>query len=530
MNPFAEDDRPKHPTIGHSYEIQKAAERHFEEWLPQRWLPRKEIPDVHVDFCVEVVVEGEPSGSLFRVQVKGRCFHKRKAKLETKHLRYYTKCKEPVFVFLIDPIAKQGHWVFIQRYLKEKVKANVLRTQKELTVVFDAQRSLGNATLFEQDLRDAWKYMRELNPGSPVAAIRAEKKTLEQLLPGHSIQILATDKLMHVQATTFQPMSAGAKPEFLKNIGADVWKAFAEKGQSFQVKAGDLQASGCLTPVSALKMPEDAKITIRSGNRLKGCLQFIFSVKSLPACLQVDGEWLFAQKQISFSGRLGQSPLKVDCVREVDGERLTPVRVVFGLDWGAWEGQALRALAWFSELDEFFKTAQFLVKFYVQGHLLDPPEQLSLNKADLERPIEAIGWLRKCQHVAECLGANPPFPKANALKEIQSDDVRLLVKFIEEGKHEQNNVGQTCQIAAEIPAGGDLPPKEVASMTVPEPVREMKFFGLNVPFGPLYHTWTNVELIDTRPTNDGRIEMTFKGVANSIWKTEYKSQQASAPL
>ena len=62
-------------------------------------------------------------------------------------------------------------------------------------------------------------------------------------------------------------------------------------------------------------------------------------------------------------------------------------------------------------------------------------------------------------------------------------------------------------------------------MTLPEPVREMKFFGLNVPFGPLYHTWTNVELIDTRPTNDGRIEMTFKGVVNSIYRVEFKKPE-----
>ena len=528
MNSQTENNVPKYPTIGPSYGVQKDAELLFEGWIGRmNWIPRKEDPDFHVDYSVEAVNEGEPSGSLFRVQVKGRSIHKRKAKklaerLKTKHLKYYLKCKEPVFVFLIDPAAKQGHWIFIQRYLKEKVKTNVLRNQTELAIPFEAECSLEDLALFDQDLRDAWKYMREQYPGSPIAAIRAEKKHLEQILPGHSIQILATDKSLHIQATSFQPLAAGLKPEFLKNVGADVWKAFEEKGQSFQVTATDLQGSGPSTPISALKIPADAKITVRHGNRFKGCLQFHFHVKSLPVCLHAEGEWTFAQKRISFSGRLGQSPLAVECMREEEDGKPTPVRISFGVDWSAWEGQALRGLAWFVELDEFFKASEFLVRFYVQGYQPWPPEKLSLNKPELELPIEAIGWLDKCRHVAAFLGANPPFPKTNALKEIQSDDVRLLVKFIEEGKHEQENVGQTCQIAAEIPADGNQPPKEVASMTVPEPVRELKFFGFNIPFGPLQHTWTNVELIETRPINDGRTEMTFKGVANSVYRVEFK--------
>ena len=148
MNPLPEDNRPRHPTIGPSYEVQKDAERLFEDWLPKRWLPRKEIPDVHVDFCVEVVNEGEPSGSLFRVQVKGRSIYKRKAKMlgepfKTKHLRYYLKCEEPVFLFLIDPTAKQGHWIFIQRYLKENVQSDILRVQTKFRIRFDTQIFFG---------------------------------------------------------------------------------------------------------------------------------------------------------------------------------------------------------------------------------------------------------------------------------------------------------------------------------------------------------------------------------------------------
>lgn len=334
MNP-SEDNRSEHPTIGLSYEVQKAAELLFKSWLPKRWLPREENPDVHIDFCVEVVNDGEPSGSLFRVQVKGRSIHKRKAKklaepLETKHLRYYLQCKEPVFIFLIDPTAKQGHWIFIQRYLKEKIRSDILRVQKELAIPFDAQCSLENQPLFEKELRDAWSYMRNLHPGSPVAAILAEKRRLEQLDPNASVSV-------KYQVSIHQP-----KLEFLNKCGAEELKAFFEKGQSFKAKASDIHLGNTAI------FPEvgDTEVTINYGMRFKGCLQFHFGSQTEPLCVQIDGEWVLAPKRFSFTGQLGESPLKVNCVREQDENgKWKPWEMTFKLNWGAWERQALLALA-----------------------------------------------------------------------------------------------------------------------------------------------------------------------------------------
>ncbi|MGH7992263.1 MAG: DUF4365 domain-containing protein [Limisphaerales bacterium] len=261
------------PTVGKSYDVDEGARLFFESWLPLRWQKRRLYPDIHVDYRVEVVESGEPMGLHFQAQVKGRSVHKRKTKsltepFKTKHLRYYLRCEEPVFLFLIDPVAKEGHWLFIQRYLKENKFDAIPRAQKTLTVQFNTHYSTKNQPFFEKELRDAWGYIRDLHPGSPIAAILAEKRHLEQLLSGHSIQIVATDESMHIQATSPQSLVGGMKLEFLKNVGADEWKAFTEKGQSFQVKAGDLQASGNLVPIGFHQMPDDARVTIRSGNIL----------------------------------------------------------------------------------------------------------------------------------------------------------------------------------------------------------------------------------------------------------------------
>ena len=511
MNP-SENNSFQHPTIGPSYEVQKAAELLFKGWLPKRWLLREENPDVHIDFCVEVVNDGEPSGSLFRVQVKGRSIYKRKAKklaepLETKHLRYFLQCKEPVFIFLIDPTAKQGHWIFIQRYLKESVRSDALRVQKELTIPFDAQCSLENQPLFEKELRDAWSYMQNLYPGSPAAALLAEKKRFEQLDPNVSLSV-------KYQVSFHQP-----KLEFLNKCGPEELKAFFEKGQSFQAKASDIHFGDTVV------FPEagDAKVTINYGVRFKGCLQFHFGSQTEPLCIQIDGEWVLAPKRNSFSGQLGESPLKVACVNEKgeDG-KWKPWEMTFRLNWGAWEGQALLALAYFVELDAFLRENKFFLRSYVRGHPEWPAENFVLDNPEKKQAIEAMDWLQKCKRVARRIGSNPPFPAANAINKIESDDVRLLVKLIEEGVHKQSMVGQTLELSVGNPYTGPEIGKKELTANHQEPFRKINFFGLEIPFGPLIHTWTDLELVSTCPLDDDRTGMMFKGGVNSTWKIEYK--------
>ena len=86
-----------------------------------------------------------------------------------------------------------------------------------------------------------------------------------------------------------------------------------------------------------------------------------------------------------------------------------------------------------------------------------------------------MDWLQKCKNVAEYLGANPPFPKSDGLKEIQSNDVQLLVKMIEVGVHEQTIVGEEVGIwgegaEEEIPIG-----KKFLTASLTEPFEKQNF-------------------------------------------------------
>lgn len=363
---------------------------------------------------------------------------------------------------------------------------------------------------------------RESQTGSPTDAIRAEERRLEQLDPRFSVDIAATAESMNIHMRPVQPVPKLPRLRFLKEDRTDDLKAFLEKGQPFRIKAADVQMGDSAIHNDILRELGDAEITF-TGLTFPGCLQFYFGSRAEPLCIQIDGEWVLAAKRVSFNGQLRDSPLTVVCIRERDeGGKWQPLKMIFRLKWGAWEGQALQALAYFVELDAFLHETEFFLRFYIRGHREWPAEKFSLGNPERQRAIAAMDWLRTCKRVAQHIGANPPFPAAIAVNLIESDDVRLLVKLIEEGKHEQENAGQTVGVSGDRPSDDSQPPKDVASMTLPEPVRVLNFFGVKIPIGPLQHTWTNVELVESRPTDDGRMELTFKGKANSTYRIEYR--------
>ena len=369
---------------------------------------------------------------------------------------------------------------------------------------------------------------RKQQLGSPTDAIRALKQRFEQLHPRLSFDITATAESTNVQIRPIHPSAGFPKFKFLKEDRTVDIKAFLEKGQPFRVKAANVVVDDSPIHKDLLRELADAEITF-TGLTFDGCLQFHFGSQTEPLCIQVDGKWVLAPKRVTFNGQLRESPLTVSFIRErgPDG-RWTPEVLNFKFNWGAWEGQALLALAYFAELEAFLRQDRFFLRSYIRGWRESPAEELVLNDPAKEKGIGAMDWLQKCKLVAQSIGANPPFPAANAVNETQSDDVRLLVELIESGFHEQGMVGEELVISGEgspkdIPIGG-----KGLKVRRTESFRKMNFFGIEIPFGPLIHTWTDLELVATRPESENRTELTFKGGAQSKWRIEYKHPDAPA--
>jgi len=512
-------------TVSDSFQVDKAARSIFESWLPAKWLARKQDPDFHVDYRIEVVEQDEPTGLNFQAQIKGRSMYKRATSrltepLKTKHLRYYLRCDEPVFVFLIDPASRKGNWLFVQRYLKENASSKELRQKKTLTLQFNPQKSFENVASFQDELKSAWAYMRDMHPGSPLAAILAEKQRLEELDPRCSVQIVATaqSKMMRIQPRT--PSCEGMKLKFLNRATESDFQSFYELGEAVQIKATDLQAEGSPIFADILSQIGDAKITIQSGATFRGHVLLLPD----PSCgdgsqIQVDGEWLLAPKRMWFKGHLAESPLKVEFVWDPPvGEIARPVAVLFRFNLIHWQGQALQGLAYFKQLSELVTAKVYDLVCFIRGNHVFKAKYILPEGESRNQVMETFDWLKKCRRVAQKLGVNPVFPDLEVFHGKKCDHTHLLVKVLECGGHEQNNAGQELEMSCDAPLMDISHMEEPLTLQRTEPIQIMDFFGVQVPFGPLNHTWTDMHLISTKPLNANKIQLMFKGGPQSMWR------------
>jgi hypothetical protein len=374
---------------------------------------------------------------------------------------------------------------------------------------------------------------RDLPANSPTDAIRTEKQRLERLDPRFSVDITATAQSMHVHLRPVEPILELPVMKFLTEGRTGEMKTFFEKGESFEVSASEIRADDWPIFDSLLRELGDAKVTITNAIEFRGCLQLAFrSSGGVLAQVQVDGEWALALKRAVFKGQLSDSPLCIECVRELDGAGVVqPGRIRCRFDWNAWKGQALLGLAYFSELSEWIRCSEFTVRSYIRGNQPWQPEVVRVVDPVRQKVIEAIDWLLKSRHAAEYLRVNPPFPLAETInaKEAESQDVQLMVKLIESGFHEQSNAGQTVGISAEESPDTFKIGTEGLNASLPEPFRKINFFGLEIPFGPLVHTWTDLQLVAVRPLAGNRQEMEFKGGAKSTWRIEYVRPSPPTP-
>jgi hypothetical protein len=374
---------------------------------------------------------------------------------------------------------------------------------------------------------------REQQSMSPTDAIRAEKERLEKLDPRFSVDITATAQSMHFRVRPIEPIRELPALKFLTEGRTGQLRAFFEKGESFQVNATDIQAEDWPIIGSLLQGLGEANVTITNAIELRGCLQFAFrSSQGELMQVQVDGKWLLAPKRALFTGQLSESPLYVECVRDGGGPgEAQPSRIGFRIEWNAWKGQALLGLAYISQMREFLGCSEFMVRSFVRGNQPWPAETVRVVDPRRQKATEAIDWLLKSRQAAAYLGVNPPFPRGETInaKEAEFKNVALMVKLIESGFHEQTIAGETFAFAGDSTSDHFKVGTEGLSGKWTEPYREISFFGLTIPFGPLVHTWTDVQLVAVRPLPDNRQELEFRGGAKSTWRIDYVRPSPAAP-
>lgn len=173
-----------YPTASDEHATDRQARATVARLLAKDWLVQPLSGDDYGrDYLVESIVASQPSGKIFHVQLKGTksvAFDetgRARWSLETRHLRYYWhRVNEPVFLFLVDVTAEQGWFCFVQRELAGAHAQEKLEEQTTMSLSLRLDYRLSESSRLRTVLDDALSFMREKNPGSLQAALRAAAK------------------------------------------------------------------------------------------------------------------------------------------------------------------------------------------------------------------------------------------------------------------------------------------------------------------------------------------------------------------
>jgi hypothetical protein len=96
----------------------------FSQSIPAEWINRPINPDYALDRSIEVVENGNLTGSVFCAQIKGTMHPKVvddniSFSLEVKYLEYYLQKDVPVVLVVVDVLQEKCYWLFLQHYIYE---------------------------------------------------------------------------------------------------------------------------------------------------------------------------------------------------------------------------------------------------------------------------------------------------------------------------------------------------------------------------------------------------------------------------
>lgn len=446
----------KKSTISTTRIIDKKAKIIFESTLPVSWLIREQNPDIHIDYYVELEMNGEPSGVLFGVQLKG--IEKPRYKdsflvlsLKTKHLSYYIdKVKQPVFLVVVDVERKMGFWVFIQELIKEKLIDLSWRSKNKVSVKVPLENKLDETNRIFEAVLEAEKYMRELWPSSLNSAAEFEKNRLERLDPRVEVNVgfVAGKTTYEIWAKE----ELGLNLNILKNDeNVKSLKKFLDNGESVAFDGSEVEINGSPFDeiLNEILRNSEGRFFIEPNDIATGIVTLKTKRKNGDDIFlqNICGGFKSGAKNTVFSGCLKRSPLKISVSFEkttIDSfiipEKIEMKAIFeFVFDFSLWSGIPIFELPYFDKLIDFFSDAirEDCIFFMCE---MDGCDLLCV---ELKGIINNIGFsvyyinlIKKLRVIAGFLRVNPVFQGFDWLKEYKDNlFLDILHDILEKGEY-----------------------------------------------------------------------------------------------
>jgi hypothetical protein len=515
-----ESNQNKKPSVGSGYEIDQRAIKVFRNWLPDSWLPREQLPDFFVDFLVETVEAGEPTGLHFGAQVKGKAKAKNLSyAFKAKHLRYYVnRCQHPIFLFLIDVAAGEGWWLFAQKLIREGLSKDSLGRQKQITLKFRAEDNFSDFQRFRGALVDAERYVRDLHPGSVAAALQKRKQELEAKDPRVFVSIAAQADQQHITLHPKESFTFTTKISSRNPALRDAWRNFVERGSELKLKSGEFEIVGAPL-LEDLTKSRTGELTVQCASPLPASVQIVFGDMPQPTVIQIEGQLKGGTKFAVFDGKLAETPLAMNVELAFEPHRESAQKSSLEFSLRNWAGQPLLFLSHFEQVDSLVHalgeseapSAQLLVR----GNRLWTGRLSGFDAGDLKNIVGTMAWLRQCRYLAERFRINPPLPILDKLSDAQWDSVEDAHRLIVTKEVITPAPGLTisCAVSSAPPAsvlgGGD------GVLRLEKPEETFDILGHQICIGPVRYLFTEMSIASRSSPEGGRTEFVFKGSPNT---------------
>jgi len=518
------EEHARHPTVGRTYEIDQRAVKEFARWLPDNWLPRKQDPDFFLDYLVELTQNGEPNGLHFGVQIKGFDDTGTEPKplsynFKTKHLKYYLhNSQHPIFLFLVNVTTGDGYWIFAQKFLKENVVEKILDEQKTLSINFDPDDNLFNLTKFKSLLPAAERFVRDLHPGSPLAAIQKRRMELEAIDPRCSIRVNVSDGLeqvfIHPKETISFSMNVNSK-------NVEGWKAFVEKGEMIRTTPGEVAFVGM--PLFQDALNQSDVIELQIAGQQPASITIVKPNNEFPIITHIDGTFISGTKFSRFVGNLPNSPLALSFELPhayLDTRRSVDLSIAFSLS--KWAGQPILNLSAFNQIKTFSESFSGEQKPKIEifvGETSRVRGELGGNGTPIFAFIEnSLAWLIKCRWLAEHFNVNPLLPSLDTFSQADYNRLEELHDVLNLGRMAWPRPYLELSVEVEPIPGSNLAPADTAKSLRLQSLRHTyNFFGTPVSLPPMENTFSEVNLFSRTPVDGSKMEkLIFKGNEKTI--------------
>jgi hypothetical protein len=514
------------PTVGQSFKTGNRGEKLFEDWLPDDWIHRKQQPDFFVDYVVEIVEKGEPTGCQFAAQVKGIKIGKKSAiplkyAAKGKHARYWLhKCQHPVFFFLIDTESRAGHWLFAQKFLRERVSKVALEKQKTITLHLDPADDLVNKERFFSALRDAEKYVKDLHPGSIQAALEKTRRELERKEPRLSYKITASEGVQTIQLSAKEPFPVRIliDQDHAKEVNDSIARAM-DQGGMLKLAMAQIRLAG--SPLfDEFNGKANAELVLQFGEKIPGSITMQAATAGTAINIHIDGSYLVGSKRATFRGGLLDAPLSVECAIPLPATPDASLSFKLGHPLERWYGQPVQQLAYFEQIasitEYLQKQGKVQTEIFCRGNLLVTGQIGAQESLINDKISDVFTWLRRCRAVAERYGIDPRLPDLSKVTNDEWDAVDDLFGLLAGGKMTKKDPGLSAKLTISGPTNDQHQFPMSGCIRFDHQDAVIHLLGEAVHVGSLRTFYTNVRVDLLSVHADGSRVMRLKGSDSTL--------------